>query len=646
MTYEKLFTRGKIGNLEIENRIVMPAMGTNLASYTGEASDEIIRYYEERAKGGCGLIITEITRIDNETGIGLPNQLCAMELKHIPRLETLARTMHKYNTKIFVQLHHPGRENHAMMIDGRQIAAPSPIMSSAIGEMPRELTTKEVEELVGKFVKGAVFAKMAGIDGVEIHGAHGYLVGQFMSPQSNHREDKYGGSFEKRMRFITEIIMGIRAKCGSEFPISVRIDGDEFVKDGISLEEAIKEAVYLEKIGVDVINVSSGTYESVTTIIEPISYPQGWKRHLAKAIKEVVNIPVIACDVIRKPEMAETILEEDNLDFVALGRAQLADPEWGKKAREGREDDIRPCISCLNCIESVLKCEKIKCAVNPSVGNELQYMDFPKNGEGRKVVIVGGGPAGMEAARVLSLKGFKPIIFEEKEHLGGNVYLATKPPLKDKLNWFLEYEELAIKKLNVEVKLNEKATLEKINEINPYAVFISTGSKPIVPPIPGVEQSFVYTSTDILEGKVTLENKNIVVAGSGMTGLEISELLISNGNKVTVVEMADKIAPGGYLPNVIDISMRLTKNGVSLLPCSKLTNIKNGEIDIENTKDKSATTIKADAVVLSLGVRANNEIVKTIEENYEIVEILGDASKPGRVVDAMFNGFEKAYVLE
>jgi pyruvate/2-oxoglutarate dehydrogenase complex dihydrolipoamide dehydrogenase (E3) component len=194
--------------------------------------------------------------------------------------------------------------------------------------------------------------------------------------------------------------------------------------------------------------------------------------------------------------------------------------------------------------------------------------------------------------------------------------------------------------------LNEKATLEKINEINPYAVFISTGSKPIVPPIPGVEQSFVYTSTDILEGKVTLENKNVVVAGSGMTGLEISELLISNGNKVTVIEMADKIAPGGYLPNVIDISMRLTKNGVSLLPCSKLTNIKNGEIDIENTKDKSATTIKADAVVLSLGVRANNEIVKTILENYELVEILGDASKPGRVVDAMFNGFEKAYVLE
>lgn len=646
MKYEKLFTKGKIGKLEIKNRIVMPAMGTNLASYTGEASDEIIRYYEERAKGGCGLIITEIARIDNETGVGMPNQLCAMSLKHIPKLEILARTMHKYNTKIFLQLQHPGRQNHAMMIDGRQIAGPSSIMSSAIGEMPREMSTEEVEGLVAKFVKGAVFAQMAGIDGVEIHGAHGYLVGQFMSPQSNHREDKYGGTFEKRMRFITEIIMGIRAKCGPRFPISVRIDGNEFVEGGISLEEAIKQAVYLEKLGVDVINVSSGTYESVTTIIEPISYPQGWKRHLAKAIKEAVNIPVIACDVIRKPDMAETLLKEDNLDFVALGRAQLADPEWGKKAKDGREEDIRPCISCLNCIESILKCENIKCAVNPRVGKELEYPDFPKNGEGRKVVIIGGGPAGMEAARVLALKEFVPIIFEEKEHLGGNVYLATKPPLKDKLNWFLDYQKLAIKKLNVEVRLNEKATLEKINEINPYAVFISAGSKPVVPPIPGVEQNFVYTSTDILEGKVTLENKNIVIAGSGMTGLEISELLTSKGNKVTVIEMADKIAPAGYIPNVVDITMRLTKSGVKLLPCSKLTNINEGEITIENTKDKKATTIKADAVVLSLGVRPNNEMVQAIEENYKIVEVLGDACKPGRVVDAMLNGFEKAYVLE
>lgn len=646
MKYKKLFSKGKIGGLELKNRLVMPAMGTNLASYSGEASDEIIRYYEERAKGGCGLIITEIARIDNETGVGLPNQLSVMELKHIPRLEALVKTIHKYNTKIFVQLQHPGRENHAIMLNGRQIVGPSPIMSTAIGEMPRELTTGEVEALVAKFVKGAIIAQKAGVDGVEIHGAHGYLVGQFLSPQSNHREDKYGGSFEKRMRFITEIILGIRAKCGPRFPISVRIDGDEFVEGGISLKEAIQESMYLEKLGINVINISSGTYESVTTIIEPISYPQGWKRHLAKAIKEAVNIPVIACDVIRKPDIAEKILNEDNLDFVALGRAQLADPEWGNKAKEGNEESIRPCISCLNCIESILNCGKIKCAVNPKLGRELELKELNKSGQGRKVVIVGGGPAGMEAARTLALREFKPILFEEKECLGGNVYLATKPPLKDKLNWYLDYMKSELKKLNVEVRLNEKATIEKIDEINPYAVFISTGSKPIVPPIKGVEQSFVYTSTEVLESKVILENKNVVIAGSGMTGLEIAELLVSKGNKVTVIEMADKIAPTGYIPNVVDICMRLKKSGVKLLPCSKLVNIKEGKIEIENTKDNTLTSLDTDAVILSLGVKPNNEIVKEIEERYEIVEVLGDACKPGRVVDAVSIGFEKAYVIK
>ncbi len=646
MEYNKMFSKGKIGPLTVKNRIVMPAMGTGLASYTGEASDEIIRYYEERAKGGCGLIITEITRIDNETGIGMPNQLCATDLKYIPRLEALAKTIHKYNSKIFVQLHHPGRECHQLILNGRQIVGPSPITSSAIGEEPRELSTQEVEALVAKFVKGAIIAQKAGIDGVEIHGAHGYLVGQFLSPQSNHRSDKYGGSFEKRMRFITEIIVGIHNQCGNNFPISVRIDGDEFVEGGIRLEESIKQAQYLEKLGIDVINISSGTYESVTTIIEPISYPQGWKRHLAKAIKENVNIPVIACDVIRKPDMAETILNEDNIDFVALGRAQLADPKWANKAKKGQPESIRPCISCLNCIESIMKCEKIKCAVNPRLGRENEFNKIEKVGNKRKVVIIGGGPAGMEAARTLALKDYAPILFEEKDYLGGNVYLATKPPHKEKLDWYLDYLKIELKKLNIEVRLNEKATIEKIDAINPYAVFIATGSTPIIPPIKGIEGKNVLTSTDILNSNVILKNKNILVAGSGMTGLETAELLQTMNNNITVIEMADKIAPTGYVPNVVDICMRLKKNGVKLLSNQKLIEITDTLSKIENTKDNSISTIKADYVVLALGVKPNIELVEALEEKYEIVETLGDVNKPGRVVDAVANGYEKSFILE
>ncbi|MBE0068915.1 NADH:flavin oxidoreductase, partial [Thermoanaerobacterium thermosaccharolyticum] len=230
MKYNCLFKKGQIGKLTLKNRIVMPAMGTSLASSTGEASDRIIKYYEERAKGGCGLIITEITRVDDETGIGTPNQLSVTNTSKIPRLERLARAVHKYDTKIFLQLHHPGRETYSSILNGKQIVAPSPIPCKTIGEVPRELTTKEVEELVKKFVIGAKIAQMAGIDGVELHGAHGYLIGQFLSPLTNKRTDKYGGSFINRMRFITEIILGIRHICGPNFPIITRIDGDEFVE--------------------------------------------------------------------------------------------------------------------------------------------------------------------------------------------------------------------------------------------------------------------------------------------------------------------------------------------------------------------------------------------------------------------------------
>lgn len=350
----------------------------------------MIAFYEERAAGGCGLIITEITRVDNETGVGTPNQLNASDLLFVPRLEKLARAVHRHDSKIFLQLQHPGRQNHGRLIGGKQIVAPSAVMSSAIGEMPRELSTEEVEELVRKFVFGAYIAKTAGIDGVEIHGAHGYLVGQFLSPLTNLRTDKYGGSLEGRMSFLNEIVLGIKKTCGAGFPVSVRIDGDEFVSGGITLDEAIQTAKHLESIGVDCINVSSGTYESSNTIIEPISYPQGWKKHLSMTIKQAVQIPVIACDVIRKPEFAESLLQEGNTDFVALGRAQLADPEWGNKAARGKEAEIRTCISCLYCIQEVMECKVIKCAVNARVGRELEFAEPTKDGAGKVVAVIGG----------------------------------------------------------------------------------------------------------------------------------------------------------------------------------------------------------------------------------------------------------------
>lgn len=648
MEYEKLFTSGRIGQLRLKNRIVMPAMGTSLATSTGEASDEIIKYYEERAKGGCGLIITEITRIDNETGVGTPNQLCAIEGKHVPRLERLARAVHRHDTKIFLQLHHPGRQSHSRLIDGRQIAAPSPITCKTIGEEPREMTTEEVEGLVKKFVIGAKIAQTAGIDGVELHGAHGYLIGQFMSPLTNRRTDKYGGSFNNRMRFVTEIILGIKHICGPKFPISVRIDGDEFVEGGITHEEAIKMARYLESIGVDAINVSSGTYESAVTIIEPISYKEGWKKHLAQGIKDNVKIPVIACNAIKTPEFAEKLLEEGNCDFVAVGRGQLADPQWGKKAMEGREKEIRPCIACLHCIEQLMNGKAVECAVNPRLGYEVEYTDCKKDGNGRRVVVIGGGPAGMEAARVLAEREYKVVLFEKKENLGGSVYLGSKPPCKERLQNLVDNMEYQIRQLGVDIRLGTAPTIEDIKALNPYSVFVAMGGNSIVPELPGVHGENVVLATDVLDKEMDVKNKKILVVGSGMTGLETAEYLAEKGNEVTVVEMVKEIGPGVHGSVLYDITTRLKKYGVEMIPRRQLVGIDKERAYVLNTFNNEKIAMEADYVVLSLGVGsvANSQFVKELEENFNNIRILGDASRPGKISNATQTGFDLAYTLE
>ena len=378
MNYQHLFSVGKIGSVTLKNRVVMPAMGTGLASSDGELTEQQIRYYEERAKGGTGLIITEFTTVDFELGRAAANQLRFDDDLFIPGFRRLADAVHTYGARVFVQLHHAGRESSSYLTGGKQIVAPSPVTCEAIGEEPRELSTSEVKDIIGKFVEGAARCQAAGIDGVELHGAHGYLINQFLSPNTNLRKDEYGGSFEKRMRFVEEIIQGIKQQCGADYPVTVRLSVDEFEEGGMDLSLSRKVSSYLEKIGVDGIHASSGNYNTMEKVIESPLFEEGWRVYLAEEIKKEVNIPVFAVGNIRDPQFVESILADGRADFVAIGRGHIADPDWVRKVADGREKEIRMCISCLHCVYTK---GHIECSVNVRAGREIEFLEMKKINE-------------------------------------------------------------------------------------------------------------------------------------------------------------------------------------------------------------------------------------------------------------------------
>lgn len=644
MAYKELFKSGRIGGVRIKNRTVMPAMGVSLASPTGEANEHIIKYYEDRAKGGVGLIITEITRVDEVEGIGTPNQLGATESKHVPHLERLAERVHKYGTKILVQLQHPGRENKSSIIGGRQIVAPSAVMCKVTKEMPRAMTTEECSALVKNFIKGAVIAQKAGMDGVELHAAHGYLLNEFLSPYTNKRTDRYGGSFDNRIRILEEIITGIRFMCGPKFLISVRLSADEFVEGGLKIEDTVKIARTLESFGINVLNISSGIYETATTIIEPSSYPQGWKKHLAAEVKKNVKIPVIATNNIKDPEVAEQLLEEGVCDYIGLGRAHLADPEWANKAKEDRGKEINKCIGCLYCFTSLSDGGHIKCAVNPKCGREVDYANIERTGDGRSVAVIGGGPAGMVAALTLCERGFKPVIFEKAASLGGQLNIATKPIMKEKLQAYLDSLIYRIEKNGIEVKLNTEATVEAVKAIDPYAVFLATGGTPIIPSLPGVDGANVITAEEYLMGKKDVTG-DVVVIGGGVTGMETAETIATKGgNKVTLVEMMGDIGKGLYRSVIADFTMRFEKLGIDVLTRQQFMSADKEGVVVMNTVNRQLTKISAGTVVLALGVRSN-DISEKFEENFDNVIVLGDANAPGRIAEATTDGLGRASTL-
>ncbi|MDZ5725549.1 FAD-dependent oxidoreductase [Acetobacterium sp. K1/6] len=653
--YEKLFLEGTIGKLKLKNRLVMSPMGIGLAELDGSPTQEMIAFYEARAIGGAGLIIPEITRVNDVHGAGMLRQLSVTKDRHIEPLSRLAQAVHKHGTKIFIQLHHPGRETMTSLVGG-PVAAPSAIPCNFLKQPTRALEHAEIKELVQQFVAGAVRVQKAGCDGVELHAAHGYLINQFLSPYTNKRDDEYGGSFENRLRFIAEIIAGIRNECGPDFPISVRLSVEEFLSnvgvtdDYIHIQDGVKISMALEKLGIDVINVSCGIYETGSVCVEPVSFPQGWRRDLIKAVKDHVAIPVIAVSVFREPAVGEQFLADGIVDFVALGRAWLADEEWGLKVKEGREKQLCKCISCLRCFESLNENNAVGlplvCSVNPRLAREQQLGNLAHDSFDHKVAVIGGGAAGMSAARTLALRGIHVTLFEKENTLGGLINIAKMPPHKGAMDWICQYYQNEFDRLNVAVKLNTEATLSVLEEMAPDAVILATGSTPVVPRrIPGVDGENVFGIDRVLSGATGLKDKQVVLIGAGMSGIETAEYLCAAGNSLTIVDMLNKVAPDGNGTNVLDVTGRLAKYGATYMLSHALKEITPDGVILEKMEDHSEIKIPADAVVLSMGYCSNNSLAEELKKKFERVEIIGDALKVDRIEPAIRAGFEAGRCL-
>jgi len=643
MEYRHLFAQGRIGNLVIKNRVVLPGMSTNLAGANGEITDHQIRYYEERAKGGTGLIITEFTAIDYDLGKGAVNQLRIDKDQYITGFHRLANAIHKYGAKLFVQLHHAGRESNSMLTGGKQIVAPSPVPCEAIGEVPRELTTKEVKELINKFIMAAYRCKLAGVDGVELHGAHGYLINQFLSPYTNLRTDEFGGSFENRMRFLEEIVRGIKTICEDDFPVTVRLSVDEFDEHGIDVEESKKISSYLEKIGVDGLHASAGNYNSMDKVIESPLFEQGWRVYLAEAIKQEVRIPVIAVGAIREPEYVESVLAEGKADFVAIGRGQLADPEWVRKVAEGREKEVRMCISCLRCAYTTAH---IECSINVRAGRELEFDAFKKTEDKHRVVIVGGGPGGLEAARVLSLKGYDVTVFEKDNKLGGQLNQVTEPVYRKKMKWYLDYCIHEMERLNVDIRLNTEATIERVEALQPYAVILATGGQPFIPDIKGNELANVCHYKEVKMDQKQFNHEHIAVLGSGMVCQSTARRLAEKGNQITFIELPTKSGKKISPPTRARLLKRLEALNVTIITNHKVNKIIPNGLIIEELDSGEQSEVEVDQVVFAMGVKPYNPLEESFRKHFDSVFVIGDAAGYVSLADATRGGFETAYSLE
>ncbi|MBU0648083.1 NAD(P)/FAD-dependent oxidoreductase [Patescibacteria group bacterium] len=632
MKFPKLFSPGKIGPMTLKNRIVMPPMVRNYATTKGAVNSRYLAHIESIAKGGVGMMILEATFISPE-GKGFTHELGIDKDNLIGGLKKLADIAHKHKAKIGVQLYHAGRQTHHNTT-GKKPVAPSPIPCPLIQDPPKQLSSSQIIELENRYANAAMRAKEASMDFVEIHGAHGYLITQFLSSLSNKRKDKYGGSFTNRFRFLKNIVLKTKAVVGNDYPIIVRLSADELQDHGLKIKDTQQIAKELETLAVHALHISVGNYGSYTQglLIPPMAIPEAVLVKYASSIKKVVKIPVITVGKIHYPELAEQILGKNQADFISIGRGLLADPEFPNKCQSGQLEDINHCISCnQGCITRLFAGQDVQCTINPFCSFELK-LKFTKAKKPQKIAILGAGPAGLYCAFNLSNLGHSVTMYEKSKKLGGQLNLAEKTPFRQGITTFKNYLINQVKKSKVKIHLGKTIDLKNIKKINPDIVINATGSHAIIPPIKGIDHKNVILADKILSGNPKLKKK-IIIIGGGCQGAQVADLLSSKKHQVTIIEMNQNIATEMPLAERNLLLERLQKNKVVIHANTKVLRIDKDGVVVK--KGKGQTKIKSDQVVLCLGRHPNLESYINLKKLVKKIYNIGDSDQVSRINDAI-----------
>lgn len=655
--FERLLEPIKIGKVEIKNRVAMAPMGVvGLLNPDRTPGPRMLDYYLERARGGVGLIITGLFKVENEAE-HFEDVFSLISPQGLAPFSELAESVHSLGTKIFVQL----TAGFGRVVAPRRLHGTQPVSASAIPyywdprQTCRELKTEEVEKLVKAFGSAARILAAAGIDGVELHGHEGYLFDQFTTALWNKRKDKYGGSLERRLRLPIEVLKEIKEKAGPDFPVQYRfglkhfvkalnsgaLPGEKFTEAGRDIEEGLQMAQMLEAAGFDSLHVDAGCYDSWYWPHPPVYQKPALMVDMAAAAKKVVRIPVIAVGKLSIPEVAERVIAEGRADMVAFGKGLLADAFWVKKLEEGKAERIRPCIGCHDgCMGRIMKGKPLSCAVNPATGRERSY-HLERAERPKKVAVIGGDPAGLEVARVAALRGHKVILWEKADRLGGHLLEASVPDFKKDLARLLDWFKGELETLGIEIRTGREVKPSLIKQENPEVTIIATGSKPIIPDIPGVENGQVVMASDLLLGRREVGRK-ILVLGGGLIGCETALWLARQGKQIILVEILHDLLSAGipvqHMNRLMLLDLLKFHRTEVLTNTSLLEILEDGVI----LKDQSSQrkSLPADGIVLAVGLEPEKGLYETLRGQIPNLYLIGDARNPQNVLNAVWDGYE------